>query len=169
MWRKEQTIFANDVIYYPGVAESIHSTLVLGHADEAWIIFMAHPVCDGIYNSYVNYPEGEDIKNSEEQPDYIVKVKHGKACYQPRGGGITYQHEVFAWDTSKSDTRYFIDSDGRSTKWEEHKSIQIGPRIKMVIACVSKNVGGVKKSDRLLKVHYNDENQIIIKSCLACV
>lgn len=28
IWVKEQTIFANDVVYYPGVVESIHSTIV---------------------------------------------------------------------------------------------------------------------------------------------
>lgn len=69
-----------------------------------------------------------------------------------------YEHDVFAWDSAKSDTRYYVDADGRATRWEEHKSVQLGPRIRMVIVQVTKYTKGVLVTDRLLRVHYSDQN-----------
>lgn len=39
----------------------------------------------------------------------------------------------------------------------------------MVIVKISKHMNGVLVTDRLLRTHYPDENQTILKSCLACV
>lgn len=49
IWTNNNTIFANDCVYYPGVADSIHQSIVHGSAIEAYVIFTVHPCADGVY------------------------------------------------------------------------------------------------------------------------
>lgn len=74
IWTSDSTIFANDCVYYSGVAESIHQSIVEGSAAEAYAIFVVHPCADGVYYSYTNYASGKEIKDQPEIPDYVVSV-----------------------------------------------------------------------------------------------
>lgn len=66
-------------MYYKGVAESIHSTIIAGTANEAFVIFVAHPAADGTYESFINYSEGRHNKDLYEYPDYTAHVLSGQA------------------------------------------------------------------------------------------
>lgn len=78
-WNNRRVIFSNDSIYYPGVAKSIHASIVAGDADEAYVIFVAHPAADGAYESYINYVDGKHNKDLYEYPDYTALVMNGVA------------------------------------------------------------------------------------------
>lgn len=74
VWTSDNTIFANDCVYYPGIADSIHKSIVEGTAVEAYVIFVTHPCSDGVYSSYTNYASGKEQKDHQETPDYVVTV-----------------------------------------------------------------------------------------------
>lgn len=105
-WSPNRTIFCNDSIYYDGVADSIHSTLRSGGAQDAYVIMFAHPCADGRYDSFINYKSGKHDKDLVEYPDYTVFVQDGIGHYIPRGGGLAYTHPVFHWNSYSHDIRY---------------------------------------------------------------